>query len=101
MPRKNVKSSDASTVSKNLASDDWIDPDDAPEITDEMLDRAEIRHGDVVIRVGRPPLGERAKRLVSVRLDADVLEAYKALGRGWQTQLNADLRRVRKLKKAG
>ena len=101
MPRKNVKSSAALTVSKNVASDDWIDPDDAPEITDEMLDRAEIRHGDVVIRPGRPPLGERAKRLVSVRLDADVLEAYKALGRGWQTQLNADLRRVRKLKKAG
>lgn len=101
MPRKNVKSSAASAVSKNAASDDWIDPDDAPEITDEMLDRAEIRHGDVVIRPGRPPLGERAKRLVSVRLDADVLEAYRALGRGWQTQLNADLRRVRKLKKAG
>lgn len=101
MPRKNVKSSVASAANKNVASDDWIDPDDAPEITDEMLDRAEIRHGDVVIRPGRPPLGERAKRLVTVRLDADVLDAYKALGRGWQTQLNADLRRVRKLKKAG
>jgi uncharacterized protein (DUF4415 family) len=78
-----------------------VDPDDAPELDDDFFDRAEIRHGDVVIRPGRPPLGERAKRLVTVRLDADVVDAYKALGRGWQTQLNADLRRVRKLKKAG
>jgi hypothetical protein len=34
----------------------WVDPDDAPEITDEMLDRAVFRHGDTVIRRGRPPL---------------------------------------------
>ena len=86
---------------KKSGSTEWVDPDDAPELDDDFFDRAEICHGDVVIRPGRPPLGERAKRLVSVRLDADVLEAYKALGRGWQTQLNADLRRVRKLKKAG
>jgi uncharacterized protein (DUF4415 family) len=86
---------------KKTGSPEWVDPDDAPELDDDFFDRAEIRHGDVVIRPGRPPLGDRAKRLVSVRLDADVLEAYKALGRGWQTQLNADLRRVRKLKKAG
>jgi uncharacterized protein (DUF4415 family) len=37
---------------------------------------------------------------VTPRLDADLLEAYRALGRGWQSQINADLRRVRKLKKA-
>lgn len=86
---------------KKSGSPEWVDPDDAPELDDDFFDRAEIRHGDVVIRPGRPPLGERAKRLVTVRLDADVVDAYKALGRGWQTQLNADLRRVRKLKKAG
>jgi len=34
----------------------WVDPDDAPEITDEMLDRAVFRHGDTIIRRGRPPL---------------------------------------------
>jgi hypothetical protein len=44
--------------------------DDLPEITDEMLDRAE-RIGDKVIRRGRPPLGEAAKSSVTPRLDAD------------------------------
>jgi hypothetical protein len=40
----------------------WVDPDDAPEITDEMLHRAVFRHGDTIIRLGRPPLnlGQRA-----------------------------------------
>jgi hypothetical protein len=52
----------------------WVDPDDAPELTDEMLDRAEIREGDRIIRPGRPPL--------DIQL------------------LNAQLRRARKLKKA-
>jgi uncharacterized protein (DUF4415 family) len=79
----------------------WVDPDDAPELTDELLERfaetAEIRHGDKVIRRGRPPLGDYAKGIVTIRLDADVLESYRALGPGWQTRVNADLRRVRKL----
>jgi uncharacterized protein (DUF4415 family) len=78
----------------------WIDPDDAPELTDAMLDRAVFRDGDKVIRRGRPPLGDQPKSSVTLRLDADVLAAYRALGAGWQSQINADLRRVRKLKKA-
>jgi uncharacterized protein (DUF4415 family) len=78
----------------------WVDPDDAPELTDEMLDRAVFRRGDTIIRRGRPPLGEKAKGVVTIRLDADVLASYRALGAGWQTQVNADLRRARKLKKA-
>jgi uncharacterized protein (DUF4415 family) len=78
----------------------WVDPDDGPELTDEMLDRAVLRDGDKVIRRGRPPLGAQPKSSVTLRLDADVLESYRALGAGWQSQINADLRRVRKLKKA-
>ncbi|MBB5046507.1 uncharacterized protein (DUF4415 family) [Rhodopseudomonas rhenobacensis] len=78
----------------------WVDPDDGPELTDAMLDRAVFRDGDKVIRRGRPPLGDKPKSSVTLRLDVDVLEAYRALGAGWQTQINADLRRVRKLKKA-
>ena len=66
-----------------------------------MLDRATIMKGGKVIQRGRPPLGDLAKQTVTIRLDADVVEAYRALGRGWQTRLNADLRRVRKLKKVG
>jgi uncharacterized protein (DUF4415 family) len=99
MLKKQKSSSGGSTKRKP-----WVDPDDAPELTDELLDRvwatAEIRHGDKIIRRGRPPLGEKAKGVVTMRLDADVLESYRSLGAGWQTQINADLRRARKLKKA-
>lgn len=31
----------------------WIDPDDAPEWTDEMFARADLYHGDKLIRRGR------------------------------------------------
>lgn len=75
----------------------WVDPDDAPPLTEEFFDRAEIREGDRVIRPGRPPLPS-PKQAVKLRLDADVLEAYRATGDGWQTRINADLRRARKLK---
>lgn len=73
------------------------DPDDAPELTAEFFRRAEIRHGDRIIRPGRPPLGAQPKSAVTLRLDADVLESYRATGAGWQTRLNADLRKIRKL----
>ena len=34
----------------------------------------------------------RPKVPVSIRLDADVVERYRAMGRGWQTRINAILR---------
>jgi uncharacterized protein (DUF4415 family) len=37
------------------------------------------------------------KRAVSVRLDSDVLQAYKATGAKWQTRINDDLRKAMKL----
>jgi uncharacterized protein (DUF4415 family) len=86
MPRK--KKSGASA---------WVDPDDAPELTEEFFDRAEIRHGDKIIRRGRPPLPQ-PKQAVSLRLDADVVAAYRKTGEGWQTRINTDLRKARKLK---
>ena len=68
------------------------------ELREEFFDRA--RPGsDVVPEVvavqkgarGRPK-AEQTKRSVTVRLDPDVLEYFKAGGRGWQTRLNDALR---------
>ena len=81
---------------KSSGSSKWVDPDDAPELTKEFFDRAEIRHGDRIIRRGRPPL-PNPKQAVKLRLDADVLEAYRKTGDGWQTRINADLRKARTL----
>lgn len=80
---------------------DWVDPDDAPLLTKEFFDRAEIREGGKLIRAatgtltrnGRPPLGEAAKKQVTLRLDSDVVEAFRAGGAGWQSRINQALRK--------
>ena len=51
-------------------------------------------------RRGRP-VGSRkadAKVAVKLRLDPDLVAALRATGEGWQTRINADLRKARKLK---
>ncbi|MDA8256230.1 MAG: BrnA antitoxin family protein [Betaproteobacteria bacterium] len=40
---------------------------------------------------GRPPV-ERPKAHVNIRLDADVVESFRATGTGWQTRMNAALK---------
>jgi uncharacterized protein (DUF4415 family) len=82
---------------KKSGSAAWTDPDDAPELTEKFFDRAEIRQGGKLVRRGRPPLSN-PKQAVKLRLDADVLAAYRKTGEGWQTRINADLRKARKLK---
>jgi BrnA antitoxin of type II toxin-antitoxin system len=57
----------------------------------------ELRHGDRLVRRGRPPLSGKPKTAITLRLDEDVVEAYRETGDGWQTRINADLRRARKL----
>lgn len=59
------------------------DPDARPW-TDEELSRA------VLVRM--EDFLPRAKRAVSLRLDADVLDWFKSQGRGWQTRMNAVLK---------
>ena len=83
---------------------DWTDPDDAPELTEELADIAEISIGGKVIRPatgylgpngvvkGRPPLRDRAKQQVTLRLDPDVLAKFREDGPGWQGRINAALR---------
>jgi uncharacterized protein (DUF4415 family) len=40
------------------------------------------------IRRGRGPQKAPRKRMVSLRLDADVLERFRATGKGWQSRVN-------------
>ncbi|WP_398476877.1 BrnA antitoxin family protein [Tardiphaga sp.] len=98
MGGKSRSSASASAKSEASTSEPWVDPDDGPEWTEEMWQRAEIREGDRIIRPGRPPLDELLKKsTVTIRLDPDVVASYKALGTGWQTKINDDLRKARKL----
>lgn len=70
----------------------WTDPDDAPELTEEWFATADLYQGDQLTRRGRPK-SPAPKRQVTLRLDADLLEAIRATGPGWQTRANAALRK--------
>ena len=79
----------------------WVDPDDAPEWTEEQFDRAEIAVGDKVVRAaqgtltrprGRPKKAD-AKVHTHIRLSPQVLRHFRAAGPGWQTRIDEVLRK--------
>jgi len=74
---------------------DWTDPDDAPKLTEAFFADAEFYKGDTFVRrgPGRPASG-KAKELVSLRLDRDVLAKLREGGPGWQTRVNELLRKT-------
>ncbi|MGR6431828.1 BrnA antitoxin family protein [Rhizobium sp. PAMB 3174] len=76
-----------------------LDPD-APEATDEQLAKArpfaEVfpdLHESIQRSRGRPPV-DNPRKHVSLRLDADVLDHFKATGKGWQSRINEALRKA-------
>ncbi|MEK6541124.1 MAG: BrnA antitoxin family protein [Pseudomonadota bacterium] len=71
----------------------WADPDDAPPLTREWFETADLHHGAKLIRRGRPK-SELPKQAVSLRLDPDVVEWFRAKGAGWQTRINETLRKA-------
>ena len=81
----------------------WHDPDDAPELTADILDRAEFAIGGKVIRPasgtltkpGRPKSASR-KQSVHLRLSPEVLSYFRSTGPGWQTRIDETLRKAAK-----
>ena len=61
------------------------DPDAAP------FSDAEWEKVKPLVRRGRP-LGSGSKAQVTLRLDVEVLEKFKASGDGWQTRINEALK---------
>ena len=68
----------------------WVDPDDAPELTDAFFERADEYNGERVIKRGRPK-AEAVRERITIRLAPDVLEQFRASAPGWQTRTNAAL----------
>jgi len=66
---------------------DGVTEDERPLAGDEM------RSGIAAATRGRGrPAGSGMKEQVALRLDRDVLAAFRASGPGWQTRMNAALR---------
>jgi uncharacterized protein (DUF4415 family) len=82
------------TTDDEIARQIAEDPDTAPELTDDFFERADFYIGDKLIRRGRGrPPSDAPKKLVSLRLDQDVIESFRAGGPGWQSRINAALRK--------
>ena len=68
----------------------WSDPDDAPDLSTPewaaIIDAAPVRRGR--------PAAAAAKVSTTIRLDPDVIAAFRAGGPGWQSRINAALRKA-------
>jgi len=72
------------------------DYEEIPELTDGWFKRADLYKGGKLIRRGRPPSAS-PKQSTSLRLDPDVIAYFRRGGRGWQSRINAALRKAAKL----
>jgi uncharacterized protein (DUF4415 family) len=59
-----------------------------PQLTTEMLSRGKVKRG------GRP-VSPNPRKLITIRLPADVLARWKATGPGWQTRMAERLSKTR------
>lgn len=71
---------------KTTSNKQRLDPDNPPW-SEEML-------GAPVLKRGRGPQKAPTKVLTTVRLDADVIAFFKSQGRGYQTRINEELRKI-------
>jgi uncharacterized protein (DUF4415 family) len=79
------------SVNKSSTEGGLIDTDDAPELTQDWFDRGSVHHNGKLISRGRP-LGSGKKTPLTIGFDDDVLAAFRARGKGWQTMMNDALR---------
>jgi uncharacterized protein (DUF4415 family) len=87
--KKRVLGSDLKRVDRHV-----IQPheyDEIPELTDEMLDRADLYQGGRLIRRGRPKSAD-PKQLITLRLDPAVLRWFQQSGPGYQSRIGAILK---------
>ena len=85
--------SDSTKVDRHVVRPDAYD--EAPELDEAWFDKADRFEGDRLVRRGRGrPRAETTKQQVTLRLDRDVLERFRATGKGWQSRINEALRKA-------
>lgn len=87
---------------QGFTKQDWDDVQ-SPEMTDEQIAQAwpfaeVFPELAASIRKTRGPNKAPTKRLISLRLSGEVIDKYKAGGDGWQSRIDADLRKLNKIK---
>ena len=66
------------------------DYDELPDMSDRDLSNGVFQVKGVPV-MGRPPIGAKSKKQITIRLDPDVIAAFKATGAGWQGRMNDSL----------
>ncbi len=85
---------------RGYAKADWDEVSDNPELTDDELAKGrpfaealpELAESLNRALRRRGPQKAPTKELISLRLDRDTLQAYRATGPGWQSRINDALR---------
>jgi len=97
--KKRVTGSDLKKVDAYVLRED--DYDEIPELTDADFKRGHWRKGGIVMPRGPRgrPKSKNPKQATSLRLDPEVLAHFRGTGRGWQSRINAALRKAAKLPK--
>jgi len=93
--RLDISEAEEAEIQRQIAEDpdDWVSTDEElanarpfAEVFPELADS--IRRAR-----GRPPV-DNPKKQVTLRLDADVVDRFRASGRGWQSRMNLALRKA-------
>lgn len=82
---------------RNITESNWVDPDEIPHLDRDWFERAEIRENGRLIRAARStgrPKKAAPKEAVNIRLDPEVVAYFRAGGPGWQSRINAALRKA-------
>ena len=88
---------------KGYSARDLRDVSNNPELTKKDFTKARpfaeaLPELAASIRKGRGPNKSPIKKLVSIRLSGQVIDAYRAKGPGWQSRIDADLRKINKIR---
>lgn len=81
MSRKLIRPTDAENDAITAAA---LADADNPPLTDEELKQFKRGRGR--------PMGSGKKEQVTLRLDTEILELFRAMGNGWQTRINDALK---------
>ena len=95
---RHVLGSDLNKVDAHIITAEEYD--EIPELTDEFFECANWCNGGKLVQRGRPK-ADNHKELVAVRYDSEILAAFRATGKGWQTRMNDALKEWLKEHAAG
>jgi uncharacterized protein (DUF4415 family) len=87
--KRGLQSDLAKTDARALSESDY---GEVPELGPEFFQTADENLGGVLIRRGRGRPPGSKKEQMNLRIDRDVIEAYRSQGEGWQTRMNEALR---------